>query len=101
MRLFRKLFVTLLVAGLVGCAGVGQTTGLYVDDSTITTKVKAKLYEDPATSGWKISVITQDGVVQLAGFVKSEQEKERAAELASAVAGVKSVKNDLVVQVVQ
>ncbi len=98
MKLIRKLLLALLVAGLVGCAGAGQTTGVYVDDSTITTKVKAKLFEDPATSGWKISVITKDGVVQLAGFVKSEQEKQRAEELARSVAGVKSVKNDLLIK---
>ena len=82
----------------LGCAGAGQTTGEFVDDSAISTKVKAKLFEDPATSGWHISVTTDKGVVLLTGTVASSKEKARAGELARGEAGVKSVRNDLTVK---
>ncbi|BAU47462.1 transporter [Sulfurifustis variabilis] len=94
----RQLFVAVLVAGLLGCAGAGQTTGEFVDDSSITTKVKTKLFNDPATSGWQISVRTDGGVVYLTGVVASATEKARAGELARSVAGVKSVRNELTVK---
>jgi hyperosmotically inducible protein len=94
----RLLIAATLLSTLLGCAGVGQTTGEFVDDSTISTKVKAKLFEDPATSGWHISVTTDKGVVRLTGTVASAKEKEHAAELARGVAGVKSVQNELTVK---
>jgi osmotically-inducible protein OsmY len=85
---------------LLGCAGTEkqQSTGEFIDDSAITTKVKTKLFDDPVTSGFTIRVSTYRGTVQLSGFVNSEREKNRAGELAQAVAGVKSVKNDLIVK---
>jgi len=92
------IFACLLAAALAGCAGAGQTAGAYVDDATITTKVKTKLFDDPQTSGFAISVKTYSGTVQLSGFVSSEKEKARAGELAQAVQGVKSVKNDLIIK---
>jgi len=94
----RNLFVCLLVSTLLGCAGAGQKTGVYVDDSTITSKVKSSLFSDPVTSGWNISVSTENGEVTLTGIVKSNREKERAAVVTRTVSGVKSVKNYLVVQ---
>lgn len=97
-RMIRTLAITLLAALAIGCAGAGQTTGTFVDDSSITTKVKTKLYQDKTTSGWDISVKTVNGVVQLSGFVKTAAEKARAGEIASAVPGVKSVANDLIVK---
>lgn len=94
-----KIFVlVLMLAGLLGCAGAGQKTGEFIDDSSITAKVKTRLFDDPVTSGWNITVNTENGVVQLAGFVKSAQEKNRAGELARSVRGVKAVKNDLVLK---
>lgn len=96
MSFIKKLIVVVLMAGLLGCAG--QSTGEYIDDSAITTKVKTKLFNDPITSGWQITVNTNNRVVQLAGFVKSSKEKDRAGELARSVPGVKSVKNDLVIK---
>lgn len=98
MSFAKEIIVILLIAGLLGCAGAGQKTGGFIDDSTITTKVKTSLFNDPITSGWNITVITENGVVQLAGFVKTAREKDRATEIAGAVAGVKSVKNNLVVK---
>ncbi len=94
----RLLIAAALVSTLLGCAGAGQTTGEFVDDSAISTKVKAKLFEDPATSGWHISVTTDKGVVRLTGTVASAKEKEHAGELARGVAGVKSVQNELTVK---
>lgn len=98
MSFIKKLIVVIFIVGLLGCAGAGQSTGEYIDDSAITTKVKTKLFNDPVTSGWQITVITKNRVVQLAGFVKSAKEKDRASELVRSVPGVKSVKNDLVVK---
>jgi osmotically-inducible protein OsmY len=99
MRRIISLFAVALVAlSLLGCAGAGTTTGEYIDDSTITTKIKSKLYDDPMTSGWDVSVTTNKGVVQLSGFVKSTKVKERAGEIAHKVEGVKSVSNDLIVK---
>ena len=94
----RLLIAATLLSTLLGCAGAGQTTGEFVDDSAISTKVKAKLFEDPATSGWHISVTTDKGVVRLTGTVASAKEKEHASELARGVAGVKSVQNELTVK---
>jgi osmotically-inducible protein OsmY len=96
MSLAKNIIAGLLAASLMGCAGAGQKTGEFVDDSAITAKVKTGLFNDPVTSGWNISVITKDGVVMLAGTVKSAREKDRAQEIARGVAGVKSVRNNLV-----
>jgi osmotically-inducible protein OsmY len=97
-RAFRTLATAALAALLYGCAGAGQTTGEFVDDSTVTTKVKTKLYADADTSGWDIHVTTEKGVVVLSGTVKSSKEKSRAGEIARAVPGVKSVVNNLAVK---
>lgn len=72
-----------------------QSTGQAVDDATLTSSVKAKLIEDSTTKAYHINVETQKGVVQLTGFVNSNEEKARAAELARNVNGVVEVKNDL------
>jgi hyperosmotically inducible periplasmic protein len=71
------------------------TAGQVVDDGLITTQVKAKLVEDPTTKAYQINVESQKGVVQLAGFVDSNEAKTRAGELARGVNGVTSVRNDL------
>ncbi len=71
------------------------TTGQDVDDSVLTTSVKAKLMDDSTTKAYEINVGTQKGVVQLTGFVDSTTMKSRAGELARSVEGVKEVRNDL------
>ena len=83
-----------------GCAVVrGQeTVGAYVDDTTITTQVKAGLLEDPNVAGTSISVETLNGVVMLSGFAKSATEKVTAESIARKVSGVKSVKNEITVR---
>ena len=93
-----KVAVVVFALALGACAGVGTTTGKYVDDSVITTKVKTELLRDPVTEGFKINVTTIDGVVHLTGLVGSEKEKQRAGELAKQVDGAKLVKNELTVE---
>jgi hyperosmotically inducible periplasmic protein len=75
-----------------------ESTGNYVDDTAITTRVKAKFAEDPTVSAMAISVETMRGMVQLSGFAKSLDEKMTAERLARSVNGVTSVKNDIVVR---
>lgn len=89
------LFTTFL-----GCAATPQSasTGQFVDDSVITTKVKAAILEEPSLKFLQISVETFKGVVQLSGFVDSAQSVKKAGEVAGRVAGVVSVKNDLTVK---
>lgn len=96
-RNFVFLFAVILSLVLAGCAGdTKERTGEYIDDTGITTHVKAKLFDDSQTSGFAITVTTYKGTVQLSGFVNSEKEKSRAEELTKTVPNVKSVKNDLI-----
>lgn len=85
---------------LPGCAVSRDqsTVGEYIDDATITTKVKAKFVEDKTVDASAISVETLNGEVILSGFAKSSTEKARAQELARQVKGVRSVKNSLEVR---
>ena len=76
-----------------------ESVGQYIDGSTVTAEVKAKLVNDPETSAANINVKTIDsGVVQLSGFAKSQREKDRAGQLAGSVKGVTQVHNNLVVK---
>ena len=88
------------LTALPGCAVTRDqsTVGEYIDDATITTKVKAKFVEDKAVDASAISVETLNGEVILSGFAKSSAEKTRAQELAQQVKGVRSVKNSLEVR---
>jgi len=83
-----------------GCAvGRGQeTVGSYVDDTAITTAVKAKFVEDKTVAASSISVETLNGTVQLSGFAKSAAEKSQAETIARSVKNVKSVRNNIVVR---
>ena len=89
-----------LTTAFMGCATTRTTesTGQYVDDSAITTKVKSAIFTDPSLKTLQITVVTYKGVVQLSGFVDSAQNAKKAGELAGSVAGVTEVKNDLVVK---
>ena len=99
-RLRSVLVVLALTTSLAACAVMSgrETVGEYVDDATITTKVKAAMFDDPSVKGTQISVETMQNVVQLSGFVDSPEVKARAGELARSVTGVREVKNDLVVR---
>jgi osmotically-inducible protein OsmY len=87
----------LAVGGLAGCAGspTKDSTGQYVDDTTITTKVKSALLGDGAVKSFEIKVETFKGVVQLSGFVDTEDQRAAATKDAMAVNGVKDVKDNL------
>ena len=76
----------------------GKQPGEVVDDGVVTAKVKAKLVDDPVTKAYQINVETFKGTVQLSGFVDSAEARSRAAQLASAVGGVKDVENSLEVR---
>jgi osmotically-inducible protein OsmY len=83
-----------------GCASTRtrDSTGEYVDDATITTKVKTALLSDGAVKSFAIKVETFKGVVQLSGFVDNADQRFAAGKDAMAVNGVKDLKNDLVVK---
>jgi osmotically-inducible protein OsmY len=99
-RLLSFLVCITLVAVFVGCASTPtrESSGQYVDDSAITTKVKAAIFNDPALKVFQINVETFKGEVQLSGFVDSAQSIKKAGEVARGVGGVKSVKNNLIVK---
>jgi osmotically-inducible protein OsmY len=86
------------VGGLGGCAAVEgkESGGQYVDDATISTKVRAQLVDDQALKAFDIHVETMNDVVQLSGFVDSAQQKIQAEQIARNVAGVRAVRNNIV-----
>lgn len=96
-----KYITTLLAAValtvLVGCASSAkqESTGQYVDDSVITTKTKAAIFNEPSLKSAEINVETFKGTVQLSGFVSSQAGINKALELTRSVNGVTSVKNDM------
>jgi osmotically-inducible protein OsmY len=98
--IMRSFLVLLVLALIAGCASTRtqESTGQYVDDSTITAKVKADILGDPALKVFDIGVETFKGTVQLSGFVNSAEIRSRAAVVAGRVNGVRSVKNSLIVK---
>ena len=94
------LLSLMLIATFVACASTPkqESTGQYVDDSVITTKVKSLLAKDDFLKSFQIGVETFKGTVQLSGFVASQQAVDKAGEIARSVKGVTSVKNDLIVK---
>ena len=94
------LILIMFVATLMACASTAkkESTGEYVDDSVITTKVKTLLAADDFLKSFQIGVETYKGTVQLSGFVNSQKAVDKADEIARDVKGVKAVKNDLVVK---
>lgn len=99
-RLLSFLICIGLVAVFLGCASTPtrQSTGEKVDDSVLTTKVKAAILDEPTLKVFQINVETFKGAVQLSGFVDSAQSVKKAGEVARGVTGVKSVKNNLIVK---
>jgi osmotically-inducible protein OsmY len=84
-----------------GSTPTRESTGQYVDDSTITTKVKADFVTDKTVDSTNIKVETFKGTVQLSGFAKSQAEINRAVQIARNVTGVQSVKNDILLRAAQ
>ena len=100
MRVLRGcgiLVLTMVLASAWGCASTAtkEGTGEYVDDSVITAKVKAAIFDDSTLKVNEINVETFKGVVQLSGFVRSQADIDKAVQVARGVGGVKSVKNDM------
>jgi hyperosmotically inducible periplasmic protein len=108
-----KLSVTSLLAILTlgtgvatlstGCAGTAtrESTGEYIDDTTMTTKVKAAFVKDPVVKAIDVKVDSFKGVVQLSGFVDTAEQKARAEQIAAGITGVTSVKNNISVKAPQ
>jgi osmotically-inducible protein OsmY len=94
---FSALFLAITLVSVVGCASTSKQegTGEYIDDSVITSKVKAAVFNEPTLKSAEINVETFKGAVQLSGFVSSQMAINKTVELARAVNGVKSVKNDM------
>jgi len=97
LKYIYTFFFAVLLMSVVGCAGTSKSegTGEYVDDSVITTKVKAAIFKEPTLKSAQINVETFKGVVQLSGFVSSQANIYKAVEVARNVNGVANVKNDM------
>lgn len=99
-RFLRYMVCIWLITVFMGCAATQkhESTGQYFDDSVITTKVKAAIFNEPSLKVLQINVETFKGSVQLSGFVDSEQSAKKAGEVSSRIEGVKAVINNLVVK---
>lgn len=103
LKCISNIALAITLATLLGCSSTPSPSstskhegaGEYVDDSVITTKVKAAVFHEPSLKSSEINVETYKGVVQLSGFVSSEADIDRAVEVARNVKGVKSVKDDM------
>ena len=99
-QLGRYLFALFLALGLMSVMGCASTakhegTGEYFDDTAITAKVKAAIFDESTLKSAEINVETFKGVVQLSGFVSSQAAATKAVDVARGVHGVQSVKNDM------
>ena len=94
------LVLLMLIATFAACSSTRthESTGEYVDDSVITTKVKSLLAADDFLKSFQIGVESYKGVVQLSGFVNSQKAVDKAIEITRSVNGVKSIKNNLIVK---
>jgi osmotically-inducible protein OsmY len=94
---FISVILGIVLVSFLGCASTSKQegTGEYIDDTVITTKVKAAILNEPTLKVFQINVETFRGVVQLSGFVSSGDQIKKAGEVARSVAGVSSVKNDI------
>lgn len=97
-RIVKVIVFACMLTSFLGCTTTPkrETAGQYVDDSVITTRVKAAIFDELALKTFQINVTTFQGVVQLSGFVDSAENARKAGEIARTVQGVKEVKNDLI-----
>ena len=108
---FRSTLTTISATFLVAAASVAllvevahaetprqESAGAMLDDTVITTKVKAAFVQDEKVSALRVNVTSNEGIVQLSGFANSALEVNRAAEIARKVPGVKDVKNDIILK---
>lgn len=96
-KFLSAIFMALALLSFAGCASTSKQegTGEYLDDSIITTRVKAAILNDATLKSAEINVETFKGTVQLSGFVGSQTAINKAVEVTRQVSGVKSVKNDM------
>jgi Predicted periplasmic or secreted lipoprotein len=96
-KILTALFLGVTLLSAAGCASTRtqEGTGGYIDDSVITTKVKAAIFNEPTLKSTEINVETFKGTVQLGGFVNSQADINRAVEVTRKVDGVRAVKNDM------
>jgi hyperosmotically inducible protein len=96
-KYFSSFFMGLALLFSLGCASTStqEGTGEYFDDSVITAKVKAAIFNEPTLKSTEINVKSVKGVVELSGLVSSNSEISKAVEVARGVNGVRSVKNDM------
>lgn len=96
-KLISAVLLTMSFISVLGCSSAPQkeTTAEYIDDSYLTTKVKAAILRQPALKSSEINVESFKGIVQLSGFVNSRSDINRAVEVTRTVRGVKSVRNDM------
>ncbi len=99
-RFFQLFLSAILLTAVIGCASDGnrQSTGEYVDDAWITSKVKAAMIKDDELKASEINVETYNGTVQLSGFVSDASDVNHASSVARGIKGVTNVKNDLQVK---
>ncbi|HEY6087804.1 MAG TPA: BON domain-containing protein [Burkholderiaceae bacterium] len=97
---FLAIASALALLTTTGCAVMRdqESVGAYVDDATLTSRVKAKFAENPVVSMMSITVETMKGTVQLSGFAKTADEKATAERLARQTSGVVAVRNDIIVR---
>ena len=101
MKTIQRISILVLAAAafttMVGCASTAtkESTGQYMDDTAITAKVKAAIFNEPTLKSAEINVETFKRVVQLSGFVNSQADIQKATAVARGVEGVASVKNDM------
>jgi osmotically-inducible protein OsmY len=113
LKTISTISIALIVTAMLGCASTSQkegttapnkdtastsskeSTGEYIDDSVITTKVKTAIFNESTLKSAEINVETYKGVVQLSGFVNSQADINKAVEIARSVKGVSSVQNDM------
>lgn len=100
-QLDRAIAITYAVTGVksiqnnVSLKGAATTVGNKVDDSIVTTKVKAALLAEASIKSLDIAVVTRQGEVQLSGFVDNQGQMDRAIALAGGVEGVNRVTNEM------
>ncbi|WP_295992613.1 BON domain-containing protein [Rugamonas sp.] len=97
LKCIPAIVAALMLTTVVGCAATSdhESTGQYVDDAALTTKVKAAIVNEPTLKVSEINVETYQGKVQLSGFVSSQDDINKAVDVARNVNGVKEVNNDI------
>lgn len=97
LKIVSTLIAALMLTSVVGCttSAKQESAGQYIDDTVITTNVKAAIVKEPTLKVAEINVETFKGVVQLSGFVQSQDNITTAMNVTRGINGVKSIKNDM------